>query len=149
MPEAVTRPEFEAKLEALEARQDARADKLELRFERVEEKLTRVTSELEKLPGMLKEQRYWMVGTALATVIGLAAVIIAVWQVQFASIGEGRSQMQVQLEAIVRQPITDLSTKLDALGATVNSLEGRVESVSMPPKASEPAQTVPQEPSAP
>ena len=92
---AVTHPEFEAKLEAQEASSDAKVESirslidnffireeerdkaLNLRFSHIDARMDELAHEMKDVKQGLSTQRYWMVGTGIATLLGVAALNVS------------------------------------------------------------------------
>lgn len=87
----ISRPELDAKLEAVEARMDSRLARMEVVVERTSKDVERVASEASNF-------KWWAIGTAIATVVGLYGAnisllsgFVAAWES-----GKGVGQQQAK-----------------------------------------------------
>ena len=91
-------PLLTAKLEATEARMDARVDRIELRCDRIESDMQDIKSDMKDIKSDMKDIKsemksikWWMMGTGLSVVIGIAAFNATVLSNMVASFESGKN----------------------------------------------------------
>jgi hypothetical protein len=105
----ITREELDAKLETIEVRMDARVasiegkidsfmSRLDDRFLRTDERMSRIEQDISEVRTDSKNLKFWLAGTAVAVVLGIAGVNIAMLQTMLASFESGKSISTAQAE---------------------------------------------------
>lgn len=120
MDTAITRPELDARLELIETRMDARV-------QRIEETGKAIQSEMHEIRSELKNQKWWMIGTGLTVVLGIAAFNATVLSNMVASFESGKNTSATVIQA--QQRIDSVENKVNAVDAKVNAVEQKVSAV--------------------
>lgn len=105
----VTRDEFNAKLETIEVRMDSRVASIESKIDafltRVDDRFASTNERFDRMETGFKEVRqesknikWWLAGTAIATVIGLYAANVSMVQTMLAAFESGKSMSSSQAE---------------------------------------------------
>lgn len=141
-----SRQELDAKLEAIEARMDGRVATIEskidvaiLKIENREElalarsnmakqqiddlqkKVSDVSDDIKAARNDSKSLKYWLVGTALATVIGLAALNATILSNMVASFESGKNTTQLVLDS--KKQAEDTAALLKDVKAQVDAMK--------------------------
>lgn len=84
-PEPLTRPELDAKLEAMEARMDGRMDRLETRMDGLADKVETLTLSVRDLASEAREnartQRWWFAGMIATLIFSVLSTYAANWSI--------------------------------------------------------------------
>lgn len=113
MSTAPTREEFEAKLETIETKMDARV-------QRIEDKATRIEEDMRDIKSEMKNMKWWMLGTGVSVIIGIAAFNATVLSNMVASFESGKNTAQAidkaQTDLQKREArLDEIDKKLDKL----------------------------------
>ena len=98
----ITREELDAKLETIETRMDARISSIETKIdhfiEKVDERSNRLEASMAEVRSDSKSLRWWLAGTAVATVLGVYGANISMVQTMLASFESGKNISTAQAE---------------------------------------------------
>lgn len=105
----ITRAEFDAKLETMEVKMDSRVASIEAKISSMESKIDGFVVHMSDRMGRIeqgfddvkrdsKNLKYWLIGTAIATVIGLYAANISMVQTMVASFESGKNTSVAQAD---------------------------------------------------
>lgn len=130
---SLTREEFEAGLEALEARQDARvsiiATRLDAltqlvtdRFAHVGERMSRLEITVDAPHAYLRNLKSTIFATALASVLGIAALNATVMSNMLSAFQAGKDNATVQTE--FRRQARDIDAAMAELGRRSKAVDG-------------------------
>ncbi|WP_043632722.1 hypothetical protein [Chromobacterium haemolyticum] len=122
MSTAPTREEFEAKLETIETKMDARV-------QRIEEKATRIEEDMRDIKSEMKNMKWWMLGTGVSVIIGIAAFNATVLSNMVASFESGKNTAQA-----IDKAQTDLQKREERLDAIDKKLDKLIAAPPQPQK---------------
>ena len=87
----ITRPELDAKLELIEARMDTRVARIESLIEKVQTSADQISEDNKETRVASRNFKYWAMGIAVATVVGLYAANVSLTQTVIAAFEAGRN----------------------------------------------------------
>ncbi len=91
MADEITRPELDAKLELIEARMDTRVARIESLIEKVQSSADQIKEDNKETRAASRNFKYWAMGTAIATAVGLYAANVSLTQTVIAAFEVGRN----------------------------------------------------------
>jgi hypothetical protein len=106
MSTPVTTDLLDAKLETIEAKMDARVQRIEGRCDQIDRDMQDIKSEM-------KSMKWWMIGTGLSVVLGIAAFNATVLSNMVASFESGKNTSAAQAQ--VMQQVKDTQALLDQI----------------------------------
>jgi hypothetical protein len=106
MSTPVTTDLLDAKLETIEAKMDARVQRIEDRCDQIDRDMQDIKSEM-------KSMKWWMIGTGLSVVLGIAAFNATVLSNMVASFESGKNTSAAQAQ--VMQQVKDTQALLDQI----------------------------------
>lgn len=112
MNDQVTRPELDAKLEAIEARMDAR-------IARIENAVSGFQDEAGKLRSELSNAKWWAIGTAIAVLAIFMATIQ--WGLQ------AQKEENARFSSYIREDVKDISDDVGDIAKAVNEMRISIE----------------------
>lgn len=120
MSTAPTREEFEAKLETIETKMDARVQRIEDKATRIEDDMKDIKSDMRDIKSEMKNMKWWMLGTGVSVIIGIAAFNATVLSNMVASFESGKNTAQAidkaQTDLQKREArLDEIDKKLDKL----------------------------------
>lgn len=105
----VTTELLDAKLEAIETRMDARVQRIDARCDHID-------AELKGLRAEMKAMKWWMIGTGLSVVLGIAAFNATVLSNMVAAFESGKNTSAAQAQ--VMQQLKDTQALLEQIKKT-------------------------------
>ena len=98
----VTKDLLDAKLETIETRMDARISSIETKIdhfiEKVDERSNRLEASMAEVRSDSKSLRWWLAGTAVATILGVYGANVSMVQTMLASFESGKNISTAQAE---------------------------------------------------
>ena len=109
--ENVSRSELNAKLETIEAKMDGRLALIEAGFVGMRDQMSAMREDMAGLRSDGKNLKYWLMGTGIAIVLGIAAFNATVLSNMVASFESGKNTSAAQVQ--VQQQVKDTQQLLD------------------------------------
>lgn len=98
----VTKDLLDARLETIETKMDARFASIESKLDtfgaRLDDRMSRIEQDISEVKTDSKNLKFWLAGTAVAVVLGIAGVNVAMLQTMLASFESGKNISTAQAE---------------------------------------------------